>query len=161
MAPACRGLRTPHLQARFKPKMKDQNTAALTQALCLLFVVASYLIANYDTPILEMMSYSWGIISGSFLAPYALALYWKRINNAGAWSGMLGGFLTSFIPVAISGFKTPDGPIYACAAMLISLILCILVSLLAEHFHWKGGERNEFFYTGTAEEWRKTHPVYK
>ena len=72
--------------------MRDENVTALTRVLCLLFVVMSYLIANYPTPILEMMSYSWGIISGAFLAPYLLSLYWKGINRAGAWAGMLGGF---------------------------------------------------------------------
>ena len=72
--------------------MKDRNLAALTKGLCLIFVVMSYLIANYPTPILEMMSYSWGIISGAFLAPYLLSLYWKGINRAGAWAGMIGGF---------------------------------------------------------------------
>ena len=58
-------------------KIEDHNLTALTRILCLVFVVLSYLIANYPTPILEMMSYSWGIISGAFLAPYLLSLYWK------------------------------------------------------------------------------------
>lgn len=78
-------------------KMNDKDLAALTRILCLVFVVMSYFIANYPTPILEMMSYSWGIISGSFLAPYLLSLYWRGINRAGAWAGMLGGFLTAFL----------------------------------------------------------------
>ena len=92
-----------------------------------------------------MMSYSWGIISGAFLAPYAIALYWKGINRAGAWAGMLGGFLTAFVPVAISGFTTPDGPIYACLAMILSPILCVVVSKIASKMGWKSGERNDFF----------------
>ena len=33
-----------------------------------MFVVLSYFVANTNTPILDMMSYSWGILSGSFLA---------------------------------------------------------------------------------------------
>ena len=104
-----------------------------------------------------MMSYSWGIISGAFLAPYAIALYWKGINRAGAWAGMLGGFCTAFIPVAISGFKTPDGPTWACAAMAVSVLLCFVVSIIASKAGWKSGARNDFFYTGTAEEWRAKH----
>lgn len=115
--------------------MDDKNLAALTRILCLAFVVLSYFIANYPTPILEMMSYSWGIISGSFLAPYLLSLYWKGINRAGAWAGMLGGFLTAFLPAALSGFTTPDGPLYACLAMLVSFVLCFGGSLAAKA--WK------------------------
>ena len=112
-------------------KMNDKDLAALTRILCLVFVVMSYFIANYPTPILEMMSYSWGIISGSFLAPYLLSLYWRGINRAGAWAGMLGGFLTAFLPAAISGFTTPDGPLYACLAMAVSCVLCFGVSKAA------------------------------
>lgn len=112
-------------------KMNEKDLAALTRILCLVFVVMSYFIANYPTPILEMMSYSWGIISGSFLAPYLLSLYWKGINRAGAWAGMLGGFLTAFLPAAISGFTTPDGPLYACLAMAVSFVLCFAVSKAA------------------------------
>lgn len=111
-------------------KINEKDLAALTRILCLVFVVVSYFIANYPTPILEMMSYSWGIISGSFLAPYLLSLYWKGINRAGAWAGMLGGFLTAFLPAVISGFTTPDGPLYACLAMGISFALCFVVSKL-------------------------------
>ena len=99
-----------------------------------------------------MMSYSWGIISGSFLAPYAVSLYWKGINKAGAWAGMLGGFLTAFVPVAISGFTTPYGPIYACAAMVISLILCFVVSAVASKMGLKSGARNDAFYVETSAE---------
>lgn len=112
-------------------KMNDKDLAALTRILCLVFVVMSYFIANYPTPILEMMSYSWGIISGSFLAPYLLSLYWRGINRAGAWAGMLGGFLSAFLPAAISGFTTPDGPLYACLAMAVSFVLCFGVSKAA------------------------------
>ena len=112
-------------------KMNDKDLAALTRILCLVFVVMSYFIANYPTPILEMMSYSWGIISGSFLAPYLLSLYWRGINRAGAWAGMLCGFLTAFLPAAISGFTTPDGPLYACLAMAVSFVLCFGVSKAA------------------------------
>ena len=126
--------------------MKDENVTALTRVLCLLFVVASYCIANYPTPILEMMSYSWGIISGAFLAPYLLSLYWKGINRAGAWAGMLGGFLTAFIPAAASGFTTPNGPLYACIAMVLSFVLCLVVSRLAAAMQLKAAARNDAFY---------------
>ena len=126
--------------------MRDENVTALTRVLCLLFVVMSYLIANYPTPILEMMSYSWGIISGAFLAPYLLSLYWKGINRAGAWAGMLGGFLTAFIPAAASGFTTPNGPFYACLAMALSFLLCFAVSKIAAAMQLAAAARNDAFY---------------
>ncbi len=121
---ACSTVSMDLVKTNIRKKIDDNNLAALTRILCLAFVVLSYFIANYPTPILEMMSYSWGIISGSFLAPYLLSLYWKGINRTGAWAGMLGGFLTAFLPAALSGFTTPDGPLYACLAMGVSFLLC-------------------------------------
>lgn len=125
--------------------IRDHDLTALTRILCLVFVVLSYFIANYPTPILEMMSYSWGIISGSFLAPYLLSLYWKGINRTGAWAGMLGGFLTAFLPAALSGFTTPDGPLYACLAMIVSFALCFAGSKLGAAMKLPGWEPQEAF----------------
>ncbi len=146
---ACSTVSMDLVKSTFLKKMEDRNVSVLTRLLCLAFVVMSYLIANYPTPILEMMSYSWGILSGAFLAPYLLSLYWKRLNRAGAWAGMLGGFLTAFLPAALSGFTTPDGPIYACLAMAVSFILCFLFTGIARIFHWKSGEENPAFYEKT------------
>lgn len=143
---ACSTFSMDFVKKTLKKDMKDENLTVLTRILCLVFVVMSYFIANYPTPILEMMSYSWGIISGSFLAPYMLSLYWKGINKAGAWSGMLGGFLTAFIPAAASGFTTPNGPLYACIAMALSFVLCFAVSKIASAMKLKWAERNDAFY---------------
>lgn len=63
---ACSTLSMDLVKDRIRPQIKDQNLAMLTRLLCLFFVVGSYLVANYPTPILEMMSYSWGIISAVF-----------------------------------------------------------------------------------------------
>lgn len=143
---ACSTVSMDLVKKSLKKDMKDENVAVLTRILCLLFVVMSYFIANYPTPILEMMSYSWGIISGSFLAPYLLSLYWKGVNRAGAWAGMLGGFLTAFVPAAISGFTTPDGPLWACTAMLVSFALCLSVSPIASKLKLRSGARSDAFY---------------
>ena len=136
----------------------------MTRLLCLVFVVLSYLVANTNTPILEMMSYSWGIISGCFLAPYAIALYWKGINRAGAWAGMLGGFVVSILPVVAKLFfpawQAPfglgemmnQGPLFACLAMALSFLFCWAGSMIAAKCGAKGAQPNEFFYTGVVEQ---------
>lgn len=170
---ACSTVTMDLVKGRVKKDIKDQKLALMTRLLCLIFVVLSYLVANTNTPILEMMSYSWGIISGCFLAPYAIALYWKGINRAGAWAGMLGGFVVSILPVVAKLFfpawQAPfglgemmnQGPLFACLAMVLSVILCFAVSVLARSLGWKSGERNDFFYTGTAEQWRLEHHYVK
>ena len=133
--------------------LDDVKSANVSRVLCFLFVVFSYIIANSDTPILDMMSYSWGIISGSFLAPYAISLYWKKLNRSGAWAGILGGFFTALPPVIcklffpeaalpVFGAVKDLGPHFACAAMLISLVLCFVVSAITKNKE----EINEEFY---------------
>ena len=146
---ACSTISMDLVRSTIKKNITDNATAMLTRILCLIFVVLSYFVATSNTPIIELMSYSWGIISGSFLAPYVLLLYSKKINRAGAWAGMIGGFLVAFVPAAASGFTTPDGPIYACAAMVCSLVLCVCVSRIAAALKLKSAQSNDEFYTGS------------
>ena len=106
-------------------------------------MAASYVIARTDTPILDMMSYSWGILSGSFLAPYMLALYRKGMTRAGAWKGMLGGFAIAMVPAVskLAGYLFPSagllktlagqGPLFAVIAMAASFVLCLVGSAVS------------------------------
>lgn len=140
--------------------LTDKKTATLTKILCALFVVCSYFVANTDTPILDMMSYSWGIISGSFLAPYVLALYYKKLNRVGAWCGVLTGFFIALVPATakvITMFNVTNetvttlagkGPLFACIAMAASLAVCFVVSELTQKAK---ALDNDFFYTGVVE----------
>lgn len=140
--------------------LSDKKTATLTKVFCAVFIVLSYIVANTDTPILDMMSYSWGIISGSFLAPYVLALYYKKLNRMGAWYGILTGFFIALIPAVakvITMFGVTNetvvslagkGPTYACAAMIASLIVCVVISNTTQKVC---PANSEFFYTGTIE----------
>ena len=124
-------------------KDKQKDASLLTKLVCVLFVLLSFLIAwkGEGTPILDMMSYSWGIISGSFLAPYAIALFYKKVTKAGAWAGILGGFALALPPlvaklagsdIALGGFgRLCDmGAHFACIAMAVSALLVLTVSAL-------------------------------
>ncbi len=156
---ACSTLSIDLVRAKVK-SMTEKKTANLTKIFCAVFVVLSYIVANTDTPILDMMSYSWGIISGSFLAPYVLALFYKRLNKIGAWSGILTGFVIALIPATakvITMFGSinetvtslaAQGPTYACAAMIASLLVCVAVSEITQK---KLPANSEFFYQGTIE----------
>ena len=141
----------------FKKDLSDKKTSFTIKALCVIFVICSYVIANTDTAILDMMSYSWGIISGSFLAPYVLALYFKKLNTKGAWAGILGGFIIAAVPAAaklMTGFTSNEtvvmlagkGPVFACIAMVVSIILCLAVSAVTKD---EKKNETEFFYAGT------------
>ncbi len=141
----------------FKKDLSDKKSSFTIKVLCVIFIICSYIIANTDTAILDMMSYSWGIISGSFLAPYVLALYFKKLNAKGAWAGILGGFVIAVVPAAaklMTSFTANEtvvmlagkGPVFACIAMVVSVILCLAVSAATKDSKEK---ETEFFYTGT------------
>lgn len=141
------------IRPKLLKKLDDVKSANVSRVLCFVFVVFSYIIANSDTPILDMMSYSWGIISGSFLAPYVISLYWKKLNRYGAWAGILGGFFTALPPVVcklffpeaalpVFGAIKDLGPHFACAAIMVSLVLCFVVSVATKNKE----EINEEFY---------------
>ena len=145
------------IKAKIARNMDDIKTAMVTRIMCVIFVVMSYFIANSNTPILDMMSYSWGIISGSFLAPYMISLYWKKLNKAGAWAGVLGGFFTALPPVIcklflpeislpVFGAIKDMGPHFACLAMVISFALCFAVSAVTKNTEATGKE----FYEKSA-----------
>ncbi|MBR3781707.1 MAG: sodium:solute symporter family protein [Clostridia bacterium] len=140
----------------FKKDLSNKKSSLIIKVLCVIFVVCSYFIANSNTPILDMMSYSWGIISGSFLAPYVISLYWKKMNTKGAWAGIIGGFAVAIIPAVakLATYITANknvvwlsgkGPVFACAAMLVSLALCFAVSAVTKPTNEK---ETEFFYNG-------------
>lgn len=155
---ACSTVTIDLLRSNIK-NMTDKKTAVLTKVFCAVFVILSYIVATTDTPILDMMSYSWGIISGSFLAPYVLALYYKKLSRKGAWSGIICGFCVALVPavakmVTMFGVANESvssiaakGPVFACAAMISSIIVCVVVSEIDK----KHAEDNAFFYTGTIE----------
>ena len=143
----------------FKKDLSEKKTSFTIKALCVIFIICSYVIANTDTAILDMMSYSWGIISGSFLAPYVIALFWKKMNRAGAWAGILGGFFIAVIPAAakiLTSFTANEtviwlagkGPVFACIAMVASIALCFAVSAVTKNTNEK---ETDFFYTGVIE----------
>lgn len=141
--------------------MSDKDASILTKFIIVIFIITSFIVANTDTPILEMMSYSWGVISGSFLAPYVVMLFYKGTNKIGAWASILVGFFIAIIPAACriitltQGDKTAKaivdlaakGPLYACIAMIVSILVCIAVSYCTQA---KVNHNTEFFYTGVV-----------
>ncbi len=149
------------IKKTFKSGLNDKKSANMTKIVGVVFIICSYFVANTKTPILDMMSYSWGIISGSFLAPYAVALFWKGLNKVGAWAGILVGFFVAMPPAACKlalVFKLTEsatatdiagkGPFYAVIAMVASIVVCVVVSLIANAAGKK--QDSEFFYSSVV-----------
>ena len=135
-------------------KQEPKKALNLTRIICALFVIASLGIAtivyyNNNTTIIDLMSFSWGTISGTFLAPYMLGLYIKRINKKGAITGMLSGFSFSVVFLIlylfrnawnITLFATYTTSLVSMSAILFSFIMTLIVS-----FCTKPDDNSTFF----------------
>jgi SSS family solute:Na+ symporter/sodium/proline symporter len=121
------------IKDNFAKKMTERSQLVSIRALIVVFVIISAVIAlvQYNssvTFIAQLMSISWGVLAGSFLAPFLYGLYWKRVTTASVWvcfifavglvcSNMVFGFIAS--------------PINAGAlAMVGGLVIVPLVSLI-------------------------------
>lgn len=133
-----------------KKNYNSKNQIALTRVLCLVFVALSYIFATTNiTIIVNIMSFSWGIVSGCFIGPYVWGIYSKKITKAGAWAGMICGFLTVAVTTVVltvmnaaaaetigAAFKmaASKAPEMGVAAMAVSLIVVPVVSMFTKKF---------------------------
>lgn len=118
-----------------KKNYKASHQMAITRGLCFLFVVLSYIFATMNISIIvNIMSFSWGVVSGCFIGPYIWGIYGKRTTKAGAYAGMIGGLLTVGLPTLVMsvmyGFKfaASKSPELGVCAMIVSLIIVPVVS---------------------------------
>ncbi len=123
---SCSAISIDILQSSVFKTMDKKRTLLVTRLLCLIFIGASYLIASFKSPILTLMAFSWGSVAGAFFAPYLLSLYWKGINRAGAWAGMVTGPFVCITLAAFSGFKSANAPVFGVAAILASFAACFI-----------------------------------
>jgi solute:Na+ symporter, SSS family len=115
------------------PKTKPKTMLWTMRALCIVFVIFS-LIVNFlmqKTPIVSLMSLSWGTIAGAFLAPFLYGLLWRGVTKAGAFAGVICGALISLIPPIVTGNMTL-APYSGASAMVCSLIIVPVVSVLTK-----------------------------
>ncbi len=119
----------------FVPKMQKTTQILVIRILCVVFVIASVVVANLKGAIVNLMSVSWGTIAGAFLAPFLFGLYWKGVTRAGVWAG----FVTGLVVTLLSAFKLYPAPLgqflnsppnAGAAAMILSLIIVPLVSII-------------------------------
>ena len=127
----------------FKPGIKQKNSMILMRSVCFVFIAVSFLIASMKIAfIMQLMSFSWGLVAGCFIGPYIWGLYSKKITKCGAWAGLLSGLVTV---AGVSIFKMTSLGIkegFAAAAgisqdlgviaMAISLTVTPLVSLFTK-----------------------------
>lgn len=118
-----------------KKETKPETQMLLTRLFCLAFVACSFIFATQNIPIIvNLMSFSWGVVSGCFIGPYIWGLFSKKITKTGAIAGMIAALLTVGISTLVitwnSGFAAAaaKSPEMGVSAMAISLIVVPLVS---------------------------------
>lgn len=137
--------------ASFFRKKETKSSMFAMRMVCLIFIVLSFVFASFKVSfIIAIMSFSWGTVAGSFLGPYVFGLYWRGTTKIGAWAGMLSGFLTSILLVVVTsvtrGFSvaTQNAPTFGVIAMIVSIIVVPLVSLITPKFT---KEHNDMVFT--------------
>ena len=113
-------------------------------ATLILIIITLIITLNPLDVVAFMTAFFFGLMACTFLAPYTLLLYWKKISRIGAWAGMLGGFLFTMGWYILVYYKT--APQIIGAALIedytinmldplfigvpLSFILCIVFSII-------------------------------
>lgn len=104
---------------------------ALIRVLSGVFIIVSFLIARYQLAVIvTLMSLSWGVVAGAFMAPFLYGLYGKRTTRAGVLAGMFTGMTLAIGLFFILG---PDNsPIASTIAMIVPFAVVPLVSAFTQ-----------------------------
>ncbi len=123
------------------PEIKPKSQMILMRVLCLIFIALSFIFATANISfIVNLMSFSWGIVAGSFIGPFLWGLYSKRITRIGAWAGMIsgiavvGGCILYFTSTAGFDVAKSMAPIFGVSAMAASVVVTPVVSIFTEQF---------------------------
>ena len=117
--------------------MDNKSVVLVLRVLCVIFVIVSLIVAlDKNNAIVTLMSYSWGTISGCFIAPFLYGLYWKGMTKAGAVSGIICG-----LGINLIGFLfVHNAPLTGVIAMFASLAVVPVVSLCMAKYSNKFNE---------------------
>ena len=130
----------------------DKRVNVVMRSLCLFFILVSVVIAlvneRYNVAaIAYMMGISWGTLSGCFIGPFVLGLYWKRVTKSAVWSSIISSLaltvgLVIFFGYHKNGFgcsfgealKTGVGcsPMIGVICMVFSIVITVAVSLMTK-----------------------------
>lgn len=118
-----------------KKKTSPEKQILLTRLFCLAFVACSFIFATQNISIIvNLMSFSWGVVSGCFIGPYIWGLFSKKITKIGAYAGMIAGLLTvgsaTLVITLTSSFSSAaaKSPEMGVIAMAVSIVVVPVVS---------------------------------
>jgi SSS family solute:Na+ symporter len=108
-------------------KTGKDRSVAMMRFLSAIFIVISYFISRFQISIIVyLMSLSWGVVSGSFAAPYILGLYSRKVTKAGAYAGLISGTAVMIALFFILGASR--SPLAASIAIVVPFAVVPVVS---------------------------------
>jgi SSS family solute:Na+ symporter len=117
--------------ARVDKTTGKDNSVAMMRVLSGVFIIISYFISRFQLSfIVYLMSLSWGVVSGSFAAPYILGLYSKRVTKAAAYAGLISGMVTMIVLFFVLGASR--SPLAASISIVVPFIVVSVVSMLTK-----------------------------
>lgn len=111
--------------------VSEKQSVTMMRIMSSIFILATYFISRMQIGfIVTLMSLSWGVLSGAFMAPYILGIYWKRVTKAGAYAGLYTGAATAVILTMTMG--AANSPLAASIAIVVPFIIVPIVSLFTK-----------------------------
>ena len=124
-----------------RPNISQKKQVVIMRALCLLFIAFSFIVASMNISfIVNLMSFSWGVVAGAFIGPFIWGLYGKFVTKVGAWAGLLSGPVVVgvmlLINISANGFDAAKSlaPQFGVLAMIVSIIVVPVVSIFTKKF---------------------------
>jgi sodium/proline symporter len=97
-------------------------------AVLVVAIIAAILAWNPDSSILGLVGFAWAGFGAAFGPVILLSLYWRKLTNYGALSGMIAGATTAFIWGKI---KVLSDTLYEIVpGFFVCLIVAVIVSIL-------------------------------
>ncbi|MGE7842946.1 sodium/proline symporter PutP [Lysinibacillus sp. NPDC093712] len=97
-------------------------------AVLVVAIIAAILAWNPENSILNLVGFAWAGFGAAFGPIILLSLYWKRLTNYGALSGMVLGALTAFVWGKIESLSTTLYEIVP--GFLVCLVVAVIVSMM-------------------------------
>ena len=130
---------TNDIYRRVKKSASNRELVMISRlAVAAVALVAAFMSMNQESDffkaVMKMVSFAWGGFGAAFGPLILLALFWRRVNLAGAVSGMVVGTVTCFVwKFVLSGYAA-DYPIFGlyelAPGFVLSFAVTVVVSLL-------------------------------
>lgn len=113
------------------PDVSEKTSLIIIRILSGVFIICSYAISRMQIGfIVTLMSLSWGVLSGAFMAPYILGIFWKGVTKAGAYAGLFSGAGLAVVLFFVLGAE--NSPLASSIAMVVPFAVVPVISLFTK-----------------------------